>query len=376
MMLRRLAHCLLLGLWLAGCAFMPATPSVTPPATPSVTPMSALASPEVQLPAAPAELCREATQLRLEPLLKGPWPAGAVATWQLTSVDSETALTAGEWTPIQRDLLIAFPQGAPLPPGDYRVTLHTDTAVLMTHRFTILTDEPQFRELELRLTPDGPLVERLPDDTRVFYVAYRYAGVCAGTPLWLSVSDGAEVVCTQTLALPAMRGQGVTACYREQGAPFAAGDYRATLTLNAPERWTLDFGVGTPPQPPQLPPTYATRCEAPFVAAALDPQGAPLLPGDRFQWYTQAVYVGAACYETPPNTPWTAQWYREGALVREFEGVWDGALTGVIWDSLVGTPQAPFLRAGAYAVTLTISNTTLLTTTFRVVAYIPPATNP
>ena len=37
MMLRRLAHCLLLGLWLAGCAFMPATPSVTP--------MSALAFP-------------------------------------------------------------------------------------------------------------------------------------------------------------------------------------------------------------------------------------------------------------------------------------------------------------------------------------------
>lgn len=368
MTMQRWVDWLLVGLLLAGCASAPAAQ----PATPVVAP----AFPEVQLPDAPAELCRDATQLRLEPLLKGLWPAGGVATWRLTAADAEAALASGEWTPMQRDLLIAFPKGGPLPPGNYRVSLRAEAQSLLTHTFTIRADEARVSDLGLLLTPTGPAVERLPDALRVFYLHYRYTGVCPGAPLWVSVSDGVDVVCSQTLTLPHMDGEGAATCHREAGAPFAAGEYQATLTLTAPEGWTLDFKAGAPPPPPPPPPVYATRCEALFVAAGLDPQGAPLLPAEHFQWYTQGIYVGAVCQDLPPAAPWTARWYREGTLVREFEGVWPGAAEGIVWDSLTGSAQAPFLRSGIYAVTLAVSNTTPLTTTFRVVAYDPPATNP
>ncbi|HOV47981.1 MAG TPA: hypothetical protein PLM06_05025 [Anaerolineae bacterium] len=352
---------------LAGCAGIPATPSPTVRITPVF--------PEVQLPGAPAQLCRDALQLRLEPLLKGSWPAGGSATWTLLGADAETPLAEGEWTPLQRDLLIAFPHGAPLAAGKYRVVLRAETQTLFTHTFEILAATPEVQAMRLLLTPDGPAVERLPEDTRVFYVQFRYAGVCPGAPLWFAVSAGADVVCTQALTLLEMEGEQSVACYREEGMPFAAGVYRAALTLTAPESRQLEFEVGAAPTPPP-PPKPAVRCDAPFVAGALAPQGQPVLTADRFQWYTQAVYVGATCQELSAATPWSARWYREGTLLREFEGVWDGGPEGVIWDSLSGDVAAPFLRPGAYTVTLVVSATAPLTTTFRVIPYTPPTPTP
>ncbi len=360
----------MVGLLLAGCRVMPAIPP------PTVTTIPVL--PEIQLPGAPGVLCREATQLRLEPLLNGPWPDNGMASWQLTTADAEAVLATGEWAPVQGDLLITFPKGLPLMAEDYLVVLRMGAQKWLTHTFTILPDVSELREVHLLLTPDGPTVERLPAATRVFYVAFRYAGVCPGAPLWLSVSDDdLEVVCAQSATLTQIAGEAMSACYRDDGAPFSDGLYHATLTLAAPGSWTVDFYAGaepTPPPPP--PPTHATHCDPPFVAAALDPQAMPLLSGERFEWYTQAVYIGARCYDLPPATPWTALWYREGTLVREFEGVWVGGSEGVLWDSLVGIPEAPFLRFGTYTVTLAVSAAVPLTTAFRVIAYTPPVANP
>jgi len=360
--------CLAAVLW-SGCSVIPGTPAPTTTLAPVF--------PEIDVRGAPERLCREATQLRLEPLLRGPWELEEVATWRLTAVDSETALAVGEWSPLQRDLLIPFPKGMSLPAGNYRVVLESGTQALLTHTFTVLPDVSELLELELLLSPVGPVVTRVPDASRVFYIQFRYAGVCPGASLWLSVSDDDKgVICTHSLTLPEMAGAAFAVCHREDGDFFAAGAYRATLTLAAAGTWTLDFKVGEDPTPVPQPPTYATHCDPLFTAAALDPQNQPLLTTDRFQWYTQAVYVGATCYDLPPATPWLARWYRQGVVVREFEGLWGGSLTGIIWDSYAGSPEAPFLRSGTYSATLAISGTAPLTTTFSVIAYTPPAPTP
>lgn len=347
----------------SGCSVISVTPSPTATLTPVL--------PELDMPGAPESLCREATQLRLTPLLRGSWNLDSSTNWHLTAVESGISLATGEWLPLQRDLLIPFPDGQPLPTGKYHVVLETGAQALLTHTFTILADTPELLDLQLTLSPVGPVVARVPDGARVFYIQLRYAGVCPGAPLWLSVSNDLEVICTHSLTLPEMTGEALAVCHRADGDFFAPGAYRAILTL-ASGSWTLDFKVGEDPTPTPPPPTYATHCEPLFVAAALDPQYQPLLPNDRFQWYTQAVYVGAACHELPPAVPWLVRWYRQGALVRESEGLWDGGLTGVVWDSYAGSLEAPFLRSGTYSATLAISGTASLTTTFRVIPYTPP----
>ncbi|MBN1922594.1 MAG: hypothetical protein JW892_15200 [Anaerolineae bacterium] len=355
--------CLLAWL-LSGCSMISATPSPTATVTPAL--------PQLDLPGAPETLCREATQLRLAPLLRGSWDLNGSATWRLAAAESGTPLATGEWLPLQRDLLIPFPDGQPLPDGKYRVVLETGTQTLLTHTFTILADSPELFDLQLALSPVGPVVTRIPDASRVFYIQFRYAGVCPGAPLWLSVSDDTGVICTHSLTLPEMAGDALAVCHRADGGSFVAGQYHATLTL-ASGFWALDFKVGEDPTPPPSPITYATHCDPLFVAAALDPQYQPLLPNDRFQWYTQAVYVGATCHDLPPAVPWLVRWYRQGALVHESEGLWDGGLTGVVWDSYAGSPEVPFLRSGTYSATLAISGTVSLTTTFRIIPYTPPA---
>lgn len=364
----RWVMCALIGVVLTSCN----APSTTPTPTVAVIP----AFPELQLSGAPEVLCREATQLRLEPLLQGVWPTGEIATWQLVNVNADGVLTSGEWMPVERDWLVTFPKGRPLEASDYRVVLRAGSHDLLSHTFTVLADAPTLDQTQIHLTPNGPVVDRLPERARVFYIHFRYAGVCPGAPLWLSVSNDSGMVCNHTINLPELAGDGAVACYREDGAPFQVGTYSAKLTLGAVGSWDVDFEVGAEPTPPPPPPTYATRCDPLFVAAALDSTGKPLLIRDRFEWYTQAIYVGAMCYDLPPAAPWKALWYREGALVREFQDVWTGGSEGVLWDSHAGTLEAPFLRFGMYSVTLTISATAPSTTTFRVIAYTPPATNP
>jgi hypothetical protein len=53
---------------------------------------------------------------------------------------------------------------------------------------------------------------------------------------------------------------------------------------------------------------------------------------------------------------WQSRWYREGTLVREEAGIWDGANEAMVWDSLTGVPENPFLLPGSYTVTLEIDS--------------------
>lgn len=260
--------------------------------------------------------------------------------------------------------------------GEYRVVLRMGSQDLWSHTFTVLADAPKLGRVEIPLTPNGLVVDRLPEQARIFYVHFRYAGVCPGALLWLSVSHDSGAICNRMVNLPDLDGDGTIACYREDRAPLEVGTYHATLTKDEPGRWDENVEVGTESTPPSPPPTYVVGCDSPVVDAVLDSTGKPLLTRDRFEWYTQAIYVGAMCHDLSPAASWEALWYRDGALVREFQGVWTGAAEGILWDSHTGTLEVRFLHFGMYSVTLTISATTPLTTAFRVVGYTPWATNP
>jgi len=101
------------------------------------------------------------------------------------------------------------------------------------------------------------------------------------------------------------------------------------------------------------------------------------LPQQRFEWYSQVIYVGTQCEGLRPGTRWQSVWYRNGVNVRAAGGVWqETGGAGVIWDSITGIPGAPFLLPGEYTVVLTLDGSVPLTTTFRLIAYVKPEPQP
>lgn len=358
--------------------------STTPP-PPTPTP---LVPPQVTFDAAPDTVCQAATQIRFTPKALDVWPITVKAQWTLSREGENTVLSQGEWQPGMGELFIAFPKGEALPPDRYTLALHADGVSLGAHTFAIAEDTAAVTSLGLALTPSGPALTRLPGGTQHFYLRYTYQGACPGAPYWIAVRHGDTLVCSHNATLPQADGTESVACYRKDGAPLEDGDYHAELTLMGRTEHTLAFAVGdapaptptatatsAPPATPEPPP--ALVCALPFAAAGLTPGGEPFLPQDRFEWYSQVIYVGTQCEGLSLGTTWESVWYRNGVNVRTASGAWnatDG--TGVIWDSITGIPRAPFLLPGEYTVTLTLDGSTPLTTTFRLIAYVRPEPEP
>ena len=86
-----------------------------PTSAPTPAPPTATATPaplRVDFPAAPTPLCREATQLRLQPQLTGARPTEPL-TWIIQGAGNPLT---GTWDP-NAALYVAFPAGRPLAPG-------------------------------------------------------------------------------------------------------------------------------------------------------------------------------------------------------------------------------------------------------------------
>ncbi|MGC9398205.1 MAG: hypothetical protein ACP5HM_03615 [Anaerolineae bacterium] len=360
-----------LWIWLLSACGGPATFSGTPAAELHVS----TSVPSLRFIDPPTSLCREATQLRLQPIFESAWPEGTVANWEMRPAAKTHVVAEGRWHPKERDLFIAFPEGAPLKPGEYVLTLHVNGTQVAEHAFTVQATAPRLTAVSLALTPEGPTSTVLQTPLRLFYVRYAYEGVCPGTPLWVVVTREGERLVHQNLVLQADQGTGEVAFYLDAGAPFEAGAYQATLTLGGEEERTLTFRVKEPldptPQATATPIPPAPICEPPFAAMGLTPEGTPYRPLERFEWYTQAVYVGAACRHVPARTRWVARWYRNGEEVRVYRGRWTGGDAGLLWDSLTGTEEAPFLPPGVYTTTLSLGALPPLEVGFNVAPYVP-----
>ncbi len=369
--------CGLLGL-LVAC-----TPNTASPPTP--TPLS---PPQVTFDAAPDTLCQAATQIRFTPETLDIWPITVKAQWTLSREGESAVLSQGEWQPGMGELFVAFPNGEALSPGRYTLALRADGVSLGEHTFAITEDTTAVTSMELTLTPSGPALTRLPGGTQHFYLRYTYQGACPGAPYWIAVRRGDALVCSHNATLPQTDGTESVACYRKDGAPLEDGDYHAELTLMGRTEHTLAFEVGDVPVPtptatatiaptatPEPPPPLV--CAPPFAAAGLSPGGEPFLPQQRFEWYSQVIYVGTQCEGLRPGTRWQSVWYRNGVNVRAAGGVWqETGGAGVIWDSITGIPGAPFLLPGEYTVVLTLDGSVPLTTTFRLIAYVKPEPQP
>lgn len=369
--------CGLVGL-LSACASNTASPPTPTPLIP----------PQVTFDAAPDTLCQAATQIRFTPEALDSWPITVKAQWTFSREGENTVLSQGEWQPGMGELFVAFPKGEALPPGRYTLALSADGVSLGEHTFAITADTAAVTSLELALTPSGPVLSRLPGDTQHFYLRYTYQGACPGAPYWITVRHGDAIICTHNATLSAAKGTESVPCYRNDGAPLEDGDYHAELTLMGRTQHTLAFQVGddptpiptatstaTPPPTPEPPPPLI--CAPPFAAAGLTPEGEPFLPQNRFEWYSQVIYVGIRCEGLLPGTTWESAWYRNGVNVRAASGVWNQMNSaGVIWDSITGIPGAPFLLPGEYTVALSLGSNEPLTTTFRLIAYVKPEPEP
>lgn len=360
---RSLVWLSLTGILVAGCTAL--SPMALPATfTPEPT---RLALPQLKLNDAPENICRDATQFQFLPLTVGPWPQNVGATWALFLEEQTTPLESGNWTPGQ-ELFVAFPKGEPLPPGRYTIDLMSGTLRAGAHTFTVLDTDPQITDLAIWQTPDGPPTVQLPDGTRIFYLHAVYSSVCPGAPLWITVKNTDEtVICTEKLTLDAANGELEVPCYHPGGELFTYGDYLATWELMGKEQYDLVFQIGEAPLPPAQ---YATMCTPLFAAAGLSPEGKTFRAGERFEWYTQAIFVGTSCSDLAPETSWETHWYRNGQEIQHRQGVWSGATGDLIWDSLTGLEEAPFLNPGAYSVTLEIAALAPLTTTFTILQYI------
>lgn len=362
---------------LAACASNATSPPTPTPIIP----------PQVTFEAAPDTLCQAATQIRFTPEALGVWPITVKAQWTLSHEGESAVLSQGEWQPGMGELFVAFPKGEALPPGRYTLALRADGITLGEHTFAIAEDTAAVTSLGLALTPSGPALTRLPGGTQHFYLRYTYQGACPGAPYWITVRHQDAIVCTHNATLPQAEGTESVACYRKDGAPLEDGDYHAELTLMGRTQHTLDFTVGDDPTPtPTASPTATATpaptatpeppllvCAPPFAAAGLTPAGEPFLPQQRFEWYSQVIYVGTQCEGLRPGITWESVWYRNGVNVRVASGVWqETGGSGVIWDSITGIPGAPFLLPGEYTVTLTLDDTAPLTATFRLIAYVRP----
>lgn len=358
-----LAFIALLALVMGAC-----TAPGTPPATGTPAP------PTVALLAPPTRLCSRATQLRLEVRTSHEPDTPAAATWTLVGASAET-LSQGTWRPTDGPLLIPFPDNHPLPGGRYELRLDWGDTPLAGHAFEVASAPPRITRLDVSLLPQGQAVDTIPATCPTLFVNYGYADGCIGTPYWLTVQDDAgRAICAWHDTLTAMEGGDALPCYQAEGTPLAPGTYTATLTLADDITHQVAFAVAPPPTP--MPQPTATpsatprppRCTDPFVAAGLTPTGEPFLPLTLFDWYTQVVYVGVRCRGLAPGQPWQAMWYHQGDPVRTAQGTWQGPAEGVVWDSLTGVPEDPFLRPGTYTVTLQIADTAF-NQTFNVYAY-------
>ncbi len=355
---------LILALWIG----IPACATPPPPPDPTPTPVGV---PTVTFPQAATTLCSAATHLRLVPRVQGAWPADGVAEWTLAAADAAAPLISGTWMPESYELFAPFPGNAPLPAGDYALALHLDGEALARHPFAIAEAAPAITHHSLALTPAGPDVTRLAQDTRLVYIRYTYAGGCAGAPVWATVRHADAILCTRRATLPQASGTDWIACYREDGQSLEPGTYRVELTLMGTAQSTFEFEVDAPPPPPTPTPTPPPpQCDALFTATGLAPDGTPILPGERFEWYTQVVHAGSYCEHLQAGTPWASYWFRNGQPVRSAEGHWAGGASGLLWDNLSGTAEAPFLLPGTYSVTLHVDTTLVITGEFRLIGYV------
>ena len=359
---------------LAACSSNTASPPTSTPLSP----------PQVTLDAAPDTVCQAATQIRFTPEVLDTWPITVKAQWTLTREGENTVLSQGEWQPGMGELFVGFPKGEALPPGRYTLALSADGVTLGERTFSITDETAAVTSLDLALTPSGPALTRLPSGTQHFYLRYTYQGACPGAPYWIAVRYGDALVCSHNATLSQADGTESVACYQKDGAPLEDGDYHVELTLMGRTEHTLVFEVGDEPVPtptatatsaptatPEPPPPLV--CAQPFAAAGLTPEGEPFLPQERFEWYSQVIYVGTQCEGLSPGTMWESAWYRNGANVRTASGVWNKTdSAGVIWDSITGIPGAPFLLPGEYTVVLSLDGSEPLTTTFRLIAYVKP----
>ncbi len=343
-------------------------------------------SPRVTFAGAPANVCQAATQIRFTPEVAGPWADDATAQWTLRAAEDATVLGQGEWRPDMKELLVAFPNGAALAPGRYRLTLRMGDALLAEQTFTVNADSTAITAFALAMAPTGPSVPQLATGVQHFYLRYTYADACLGTPYWITVRHNDALVCTYSATLSQAAGVETVPCYRKDGAVLEDGGYTVELTMMGRVYHHDAFQVGVAPTPTPLPPAPTPTvapivtptplpvvCAPLFAAAGLTPDGEPFLPRDRFEWYSQVIYVGTQCVNLPAAASWESAWYRNGRRVREAQGVWDGSGgVGTVWDSITGIPSAPFLLGGTYTVSLTLEGCAPLTTTFRLIPYIKP----
>ncbi len=353
-------------LWLAGCRIQPAlTPAAVVAPTPAVT-----------LVEGPGQVCRVATQLRLIVNISGADPGDAGGRWEIQSASGQS-LHAGNWTLRDGALLIPFPDGQPMVPGSYTMSLRWRDQELARHSFSVAEAAPAISDLGVSLVPGGELGSRFAPDIRLLFVNFAFDGGCPGAPYWITVRDMAgRALCSHSGVLSTPQGAESVACHLGEGEPFAEGSYRAEVTLMNEVTAETEFIIEAEPlAPTPLPTPTATPaaiiCEPLFAAAGMAPTGEPFRPLTLFDWYTQAVYVGASCENLRSPTTWESAWYRAGVLVRQERGVWSGAAKGVVWDSLTGQPGNPFLLPGPYTVTLQIDTLAPLWTEFSVYAYEP-----
>ncbi len=357
----RIVLCCLLLVVLSGCELWPQSTVTSEPQSTTV--------PDVQLSAPPEVLCRDATQLRLQPVVSEGM-LDAPFQWELRAAGADPVLASGEWSSRQRELVIPFPVGQLLAPGEYALSVVWEEEVVAGHEFTILAQGPELTAATLALTPVGPETTNLELPPRIFYLRYEYEFACRGAPFWVTVNYGDELVCSRNIPLPEEHGQGVVACYRQTGAFFEAGEYQATLTLLGGEERTLTFRVGQKPVEME-PVVYHPVCEPATISMGLTPTGEPYRPLERFEWYAQSIYLSAQCRDLPPELGWAARWYRDGEEFRVYEGRRQGAEEGFIWDSITGVERTPFLLPGYYTATLSIADTVPLTVAFRLIPYVP-----
>lgn len=364
------------GVLLPVTACTPTPTSPPPPAPP----------PQVTFVESPVTLCGAATQIRLTPNVTGVWPNNAKATWELTAAKNASPLNQGEWYPAVGDLLVPFPGGKPLPPGEYHLTLRLNDVPLADYTFSTDDKTTKVTAFSLAMSPDGVDLAKLEENVQHFYLRYTYQDACPGTPYWIVVYHEEDIICNHNAILAQTSGTETVACYGKGGTPLHQGTYRAELTLMDQTQHNLTFEIGEPPvtptptATPTITPSPTPRpqltCDPLFTAAGLTADGEPFLPQSRFEWYSQAIYAGTRCRNLARGTPWTTQWYRNGVPVHSAEGVWEGAGEGVVWDSITGQPRAPFLLPGTYTVTFTLDATAPLTAEFRLIAYVKPKPTP
>ena len=353
-------------LWLAACGRATAIP---------VAVVSTTRPPSVVISGAPEVVCRAASQLRLRVQASADLAADPAGEWVLRSSQGQD-IRQGAWPVRDGAVLISFPEGQSLPPGQYTVYLSWQETDLAQHTFLVDSQMPAIVDLSLSLAPDGPTLSRLPSDLRGFYIGYEFQGGCLGGPYWATVWDEAgEILCNESGVLAGTEGRGAFACYRADGGYLAAGDYRLEMTLMEAAAEVVDFVVEAAPvvptpTPAPTPVIHPVACDAFFAAAGLTSAGEPFLPLVLFDWYTQVVYAGARCRNLQVGAGWRTTWFHEGELVRERQGKWQGAAEGVVWDSLTGVPRNRFLPPGAYTVTLTLEDVSM-TTAFSVFDYEP-----